>query len=63
VSGSTGADVFVDGTKAGEIPLVDYVVKLGRRDVMVVDKSGMTRHVTVTVTTQPALINVALTPP
>jgi len=63
VSGSTGADVFVDGVKAGEIPLVDYQVKLGTRDVMVVGKSGVTKHVTVTVTTQPAQIDVALTPP
>jgi len=63
VTGSTGAEVFVDGAKAGEIPLEEYRVKLGTRDVMVVDQSGVTRHVTVTVTTRPARIDVELTHP
>ena len=63
VTGSTGAEVFVDGAKAGEIPLEEYRVKLGTRDVMVVDQSGVTRHVTVTVTTRPARIDVAATRP
>jgi len=63
VTGSTGAEVFVDGAKVGEIPLEEYRVKLGTRDVMVVDQSGVTRHVTVTVTTRPARIDVAATRP
>jgi len=61
VTGSNGAEVFVDGAKAGEIPLVEYKVKLGTRDVMVVDKSGVARNRTVTVTTRPAQIDVELT--
>ncbi|MGE3957054.1 MAG: PEGA domain-containing protein [Vicinamibacterales bacterium] len=59
VTGSIGAEVFVDGTKAGETPLTDYRIALGSHDVMVVDRSGVSRHATVTVTTRPALLDVA----
>jgi len=59
VTGSTGADVYVDGTKVGETPLADYRIKLGPHDVMVVDRSGATRHANVTVTTAPAQVDIA----
>ncbi len=53
VTGSTGAEVFVDGARAGETPLVEFEVALGTHDVMVVDKSGVTRHASVKATTKP----------
>jgi len=59
VTGPAGAEVFVDGTKAGEIPLADYQLKLGTRDVMMVEPSGATRHVTLTVTTRPAQVDMS----
>ncbi len=57
IIGSTGAAVFVDGVKAGETPLANYAVKLGTRDIMVVDSSGTTRHATVIVTTKPVQLD------
>jgi hypothetical protein len=61
VTGPTGAEVFVDGVKAGETPLADFQVSIGTRDIMVVEKSGVSRHATVTVTTRPAHLDVAST--
>ncbi|HUR32323.1 MAG TPA: PEGA domain-containing protein [Vicinamibacterales bacterium] len=58
VTGSTGAEVFIDGTKAGETPLVDFQVQLGTRDIMLVDKSGVTRHASITMTTKPAQLDI-----
>lgn len=63
VTGAIGAEVFVDGTRAGEIPLTDYKVPPGRHDVMVVDRSGATRHSSVTVTARPARLDVTFTSP
>ena len=53
----------VDGTRAGEIPLTDYAVKLGAHDIMVVDKSGATRHASVTVTAKPAQLEMTFQRP
>lgn len=58
VTGSTGADVFVDGARAGQTPLVDFKVRLGSHDVMVVDRGGATRHASVTVTARPATVEI-----
>lgn len=63
VSGSTGADVFVDGVKAGETPLVEFKVALGAHDVMVVDKSGVTRHASVRATTKPVQLEISFERP
>lgn len=63
VTGATGAEVYVDGTRAGEIPLTDYAVKLGSHDIMVVDKSGATRHASVTVTAKPAQLEITFQRP
>lgn len=63
VSGSTGADVFVDGVKAGETPLVEFKVALGSHDVMVVDKSGVTRHASVRATTKPVQLDISFDRP
>jgi hypothetical protein len=60
VTGSTGAEVLIDGTNAGETPLTDFQVKPGAHDIMVIDKSGVTRHASVTVTTKPTQIDIPL---
>jgi hypothetical protein len=57
ITGSVGAEVFVDGTKVGQTPLTDFPVKIGPRDVMVVAPSGATRHGSVTVTTKPTQLD------
>ncbi len=59
VTGSTGADVFVDGVKAGTTPLTEFRVALGSHDVMVVDKSGVTRHASVKATTKPVQLDIS----
>jgi len=63
VTGSTGAEVFVDGTRAGETPLVEFTVALGTHDVMVVDKSGVTRHASVRATTKPVQLEISFERP
>lgn len=63
VTGSTGADVFVDGVKAGETPLVEFKVALGSHDIMVVDRSGVTRHASTRVTTRPVQLDISFDRP
>lgn len=58
VNGPPGAAVFIDGDKVGETPLSRLKVKVGARDVKVVDRNGASYHMTVTVTTKPAEVNV-----
>ena len=60
VTGSSGAEVLIDGTNAGETPLTDFQVKPGGHDIMVIDTSGVTRHASVTVTTKPTQIDIPL---
>jgi hypothetical protein len=64
VTGSSGADVFVDGTSVGVTPLDKFQIKIGTREIMVTDRSsGITRNRTVTVTTRPAHVEIPLTGP
>ncbi len=63
VTGSTGAEVFVDGVKAGETPLTEFTVTLGTHDVMVVDRSGVTRHASAKVTTKPLQLEISVERP
>lgn len=58
VTGSAGADVFVDGVKAGQTPLTDFTVALGAHDVMVVDPSGASRHASIRATTKPVQLDI-----
>ena len=58
VTGTAGSEVFVDGVKAGVIPITDYEVKLGTREIMVVAPGGETRHASVTATTKPTQLDV-----
>lgn len=63
ITSPSDAEVYVDGVKAGNTPLTEFPVKLGRRDVILVDQSGATRHATVTVTTQPAQLEISFSRP
>jgi hypothetical protein len=63
VSGPDGADVLVDREKVGQVPLTAYPVQLGSRDVEVVEKSGVTHHQSVTITSQPASIDIPASQP
>lgn len=63
VNGPEGATVQIDGVKVGETPLANYQVKIGTRDLMVVDRSGATYHIAVTVTREPAQVNVDFSKP
>jgi hypothetical protein len=56
VAGPAGAEVFVDGERVGQIPLASYPVKLGTRDVMVVEPSGATHHRSLMITAAPATL-------
>ena len=60
VSGPGGAAVLVDGESVGEVPLAAYPVKLGTRDVTIVEQSGVTHHRSLTITSQPATIDIKL---
>ena len=63
VIGTAGAEVFVDGVRAGAIPLSEFPVKLGRHDLMIVAPGGETRHSSVTVGTAPAQLDFTFTKP
>lgn len=63
VNGPEGATVQIDGVKVGETPLANYQVKIGTRDLMVTDRSGATYHISVTVTREPAQVNVVFAKP
>ena len=63
VNGPSGATVYIDGERAGEIPLVNHQVKIGSRDIRVVDRSGAAYHITVNVTKSPAQVNVDFSKP
>lgn len=58
VSGPAGAAVLVDGERVGEVPLAAYPVKLGTRDVTVVEQSGITHHRSLMITSRPATIEI-----
>ena len=58
VTTSEGATVAIDGEPAGDAPLVDYPVKIGTRDLTVTSASGEVRRQTITVTVEPARIEV-----
>lgn len=57
VTAPTSAEVWVDGTKAGETPLVDWPIDIGTREVLVRAEGRPDRKLTVTATVQPVHIN------
>jgi PEGA domain len=62
VSASAPAEVFVDGQRVGDTPLVDYPLSLGTRDIVVKGAAGE-RRFTQTVTTKPLRIEVDFSKP
>jgi hypothetical protein len=56
VAGPAGVEVPVDGERVGQIPCASYAVKLGTRDVMVVEPSGATHHRSLMITAAPATL-------
>jgi hypothetical protein len=59
VTGPAGAEVLVDGERVGTVPLSGYRVKLGSREVTIVEPSGTTHHRSVTIISKPATIDLA----
>jgi len=62
VTASAPAEVFVDGQRVGDTPLVDYPVALGSRDIVVKGAAGE-RRFTETVTTRPLRLEVDFAKP
>jgi hypothetical protein len=58
VSGPAGAEVFIDGERVGAVPLAGYRVRVGTRDVSIVEPSGTTHHRSLTITSRPATIEI-----
>ena len=52
-NGPEGAVVYIDNERVGDIPVVNHQVKIGSRDIRVVDRSGAAYHITVNVTRHP----------
>jgi hypothetical protein len=62
VSASAPAEVFVDGQRVGDTPLVDYPIALGTREV-VVKGAGAERRFTQIITTKPLRLDVDFSKP
>lgn len=58
VTTSSPADVWIDGERAGEAPIVGFPVDIGTRDVLVRSVEHGERHTTVTATTTPVSVTV-----
>ncbi len=63
VTATNDAEVFVDGERAGNTPLVNHAVNLGTREVVVRAVSGLERRLTITVTATPARLDVDFSKP
>jgi hypothetical protein len=63
VTSSEPAEVMVDGEAVGATPLADLPTRIGTRDITVTAASGAIRRLTVTLTTQPARVDVDFTRP
>ena len=63
VTATGPAEVLIDGERAGETPLINFPVSLGRRDVTVTSPTGAQRHISVTITTSPARVDVDFAKP
>lgn len=63
VTASEPATVSVDGEQIGETPLTDFAVPVGTRDIAVTSASGVVRHQTLTLSVQPAHVEVDFSQP
>ena len=59
VTASEPAQVSIDGDIVGEAPITDYLANLGTRDVTARSAGGQIRHVTVTLPTEGARVNIS----
>lgn len=58
VTASAPSEVWVDGAKAGETPLVDWPIEIGTRDVVLRASGRIDHKLTVTATVQPVHLKV-----
>jgi hypothetical protein len=58
VTSNAPADITIDGAKVGETPIINLTVKLGTRTIVAVDRLGNQQRLTVTITSQPANVEI-----
>jgi hypothetical protein len=63
VTASVPSDVWIDGVRVGQTPLVDHPVDIGTREILCRNPSSGDRRVTATVTTRPLRISVDFSKP
>ncbi len=63
LTSSLPADVTIDGEPAGPTPLTDHAIALGSRDITVRSTSGEVKHLTLSVTVKPLVIEVDFSKP
>ena len=63
VTATAPADVWLDGVRVGQTPLVQLPVELGTREVVVRNAAGDERRFTVTIAVKPTVLNVDFTKP
>jgi hypothetical protein len=63
VTASEPAQVSIDGDIIGDAPITDHLASIGTRDVTARSASGQIRHVTVTLPTEGARVDVDFSRP
>ena len=63
VTATLPADVLIDGERAGETPLVNYPTDIGTREVTIRAATGAVRRKTITVTVNPAHLEIDFSKP
>jgi hypothetical protein len=63
LTATTSAEVWIDGTKVGETPLVDFAVPIGTREFVLKSATLGERRVVTTVTMKPLHIEIDFTKP
>jgi len=63
VTSTPSAEVWIDGARVGDTPLIGVPVGIGTREVVLKNAAFQDRHLTVTVTVEPVRIDVDLTKP
>jgi hypothetical protein len=58
VTSTAAADVWIDGARVGQTPLVAFPVDLGTREIVLKRENGDVRRTTVVVTAKPAAVDV-----
>ena len=63
ITATPGAEVWIDGVRVGETPLVDLPIELGTREIVLKHSTLGERHVAATATVKPLKIDVDFTKP